>query len=100
MTLHGTIAQHAVPGEMKRQARFIEEEEGDVHIILEERQSDGIYDEQYRVTVKLSRLRLLFAQANLGLATTLELINELQARAEVDTVNGELWPSYKPVEHQ
>lgn len=34
----------------------------------------------------------------LGCATTLELIIELHARAEVSTVIGEEWPSYRTVD--
>jgi hypothetical protein len=36
--------------------------------------------------------------AYLGCATTLELITELQARAEVSAVVGEKWPNYRTVD--
>jgi hypothetical protein len=40
------------------------------------------------------------AKANLGLATTKELIDELAARAEVASTTGETWPSYRTVESE
>ena len=37
-------------------------------------------------------------QANLGLATTQELIEELAARARVSAVIGEDWPLYRTID--
>ena len=54
----------------------------------------GIFDDQKAIQIG-EELMEWMNRPRLGYATTLELINELHARAMVGRVVGEEWPSYK-----
>lgn len=60
--------------------------------VFDSTRAKEIGDKLHRFTTAL-----LVNEARLGFATTLELVNELQARAEVAKTVGESWPEYSTV---
>jgi len=56
-----------------------------------------VYDDEGRCVIcgLLVRVERAENEAHLGLASTLDLISELQARADVANTIGDEWPSYR-----
>lgn len=80
---------------------YVESLEAQLDAILqlvpaEHRDNRPVYDQ---IDEYVRQLRADREKPNLGCATTLDLINELRARAEVSAIAGERWPSYRTVDH-